>query len=105
MQGEEFLKRLRKIVLESHDPAYYSSATLCSELRTQKLPVNLTHKVEYLLKERELLIYIISDYQLEYKVPYSNNSKENETIHEEAAGRKESAKSESAQRFEETQSY
>jgi len=68
MQGEEFLKHLRKIVFESKTAGYYSCTTLCSELRIQKLPVNLSHKVEYLLKERELLIHIISDYQLEHKV-------------------------------------
>ena len=46
---------------------------LCPQLRGLKLPKNPIQRLEYLMKERELLIQIISYYQIEFKVMFNNS--------------------------------
>ncbi len=47
------------------DSRAYSS--ICTELRLVQLPINSTQKADYLSQERDLLLTILSDYQIEFK--------------------------------------
>ena len=70
MQTENLLKELNKYISDRCEQ-YYSCTTLCNELLKVRLPINIDNKVEYLLKERVLLIQIIKKYQIEYKVIFT----------------------------------
>ena len=66
------LDRLRKLISETRGIVHASDirceSVLCAELKAVQLPVFTAQKVDYLAQERELLIQIISDYQIECKV-------------------------------------
>ena len=66
------MERLHKLMLDHHCGRQtldsYMKGCLCAQLKSLQLPRNLSQRVDYLVKERGLLIQIISDYQEECKV-------------------------------------
>jgi len=65
------LEALNKFIKDIHSKESYLDTLLL--LNNLQLPSNLTHKVSYLLKERTLLIQIISAYQMELNVSFSED--------------------------------
>jgi len=68
MQENDSLKKLYQVTKRNNKQGCFISPSLCQELRTLQLPADSTQKLKYLIKEREVLIQLISDYQIELKV-------------------------------------
>jgi len=66
MKEEASLNKLCKLIEESKMGK--DEDVLYIRLRGMQLPKNPTQRLEYLMKERELLIQIVSYYQIECKV-------------------------------------
>jgi len=71
MEERAFIDKLRCYVDDKGNKNAKFSHSLYIELKTLKLPIDLTQRMEYLLKERDLLLQILIDYQLEYKVKFT----------------------------------
>jgi hypothetical protein len=66
MKEEVSLNKLYTLIEENKKGK--DQSTLCGRLRRMELPRNPIQRLEYLMKERELLIQIVSYYQIECKV-------------------------------------
>ena len=70
MEQRKSLEQLSRILSDigNEKCSYYFNPLLCSQLKSIILPANPTQCLNYLIKERQLLIEILSDYQIQYKV-------------------------------------
>ena len=63
------LDQLYKLLKEHH--TFPLRISLCAMLRSVQLPKNSVQRLDYLMKERELLIQIIEDYQAQCRVAHN----------------------------------
>jgi len=84
MQEKSTLERLYKLIIDDHSARKNLDnmipTTLCMQLRLLHLPKNHTQCLSYLIKEREILIQTISDYQIELQVIVHNTFRLQELI-------------------------